>query len=204
MEVFVERNQELLHHRIRNSLNTISSILGLQINSLDSSLEKKDPKEILKNSKKRIETIAINHDSLCNNFDTGEVEFNQYVKDLTDMINQAYNRDVLVRIKGAYIALPVDTMFLLGIILSELFINSIKYAFNQDYEDGYIEISLSKDEDKLYFVYYQSQNGNIEIEKIVQSQSLGLRLVKLIVKQLDGTFEVAQDNGLIFTIEFHI
>jgi len=70
--------------------------------------------------------------------------------------------------------------------------------------DGYIEISLSKDEDKLYFVYYQSQNGNIEIEKIVQSQSLGLRLVKLIVKQLDGTFEVAQDNGLIFTIEFHI
>jgi two-component sensor histidine kinase len=95
-------------------------------------------------------------------------------------------------------------MFLLGIILSELFINSIKYAFNQDYEDGYIEISLSKDEDKLYFVYYQSQNGNIEIEKIVQSQSLGLRLVKLIVKQLDGTFEVAQDNGLIFTIEFHI
>jgi two-component sensor histidine kinase len=203
MEVFVERNQELLHHRIKNSLNTISSILGLQINSLDSSIEK-DPKEILKNSKRRIETIAMNHDSLCNNLEMGRVEFKQYVKDLTDMINDSYGRNISVEIDSHNIFLSMDMMFFVGLIVGELFTNSIKYAFKNDMSSDQVIISFSKDNNRFLFVYHEYCDKKIDIKKILESQALGLRLVKLTVKQLDGTFEVAQDNGLIFTIEFHI
>ena len=201
MEMFVKMNQELLHHRLRNSLNTVSSILGLQINSLDTAKEK-DPKKILKNSKQRIETIAMNHEALCKSFKTGKVEFKQYAKDLTDMINQAYSRNVSVQIESGHISLPIDTMFFVGLIISELFTNSIKYAFEKDMLSDQVTISLSKVNNRFSLIYHECCDKNIDTKKILDSQSLGLKLIRLTVKQLNGAFYVSQDNGLIFTINF--
>jgi two-component sensor histidine kinase len=218
MEVSVKKNQELkgifdisglerkvldteIHHRIKNNLNTIASILGLQINTLDTVSEKRT-KKILKNSKKRIETIAMNHESLYKNEKTGLVSFCSYAQNLTDMINHSYDRNISVQIEGNQISLPTETMFLMGIILSELFTNSIKYAFEKDKDDDQVKISLSKHKNHFLFSYHESRNENIDIEKILNSQTLGIRLVKLIVKQLEGTLEVTRNRGLIFVIEF--
>jgi two-component sensor histidine kinase len=218
MKAYVNRSQELkslfdtnsvgyellhseIHRRVKNSLNTISSILGLQINALNMVTEK-NTKEILENSKQRIETIAINHEALYQNHNMGEVSFNVYAQNLIDMINQAHNRNILVQIESFDISLPADTMFLMGIILSELFTNSIKHAFEKDKDGDRVKISLSKHENHFLFSYHERGNENIDIEKILNNQTLGMRLVKLTVKQLDGFLEVTQNNGLIFTIDF--
>ncbi len=193
--------QSEIHRRVKNSLNTISSILGLQINALNI-VSEKNTKEILENSKQRIETIAINHEALYQNHDLGEVPFNVYAQNLVDMINQAHNRNISVQIESNQISLPTDTMFLMGIILGELFTNSIKHAFKKDKDDNRVKISLSKHKDYYLFSYHESGNENIDIAKILNSQTLGMRLVKLVVKQLDGILEVTQDRGLFFTIEF--
>lgn len=217
MKAFTERSQEFkdiyqengvsfkllhreIHHRIKNNLNTIASILGLQINNLDRTLEN-DPKEILERSKRRIETIAINHELLYNNHEVGKVDFKKYTEGLTDAINQAYGRNISVHIENHNIPLPIETMFQIGIILSELFTNSVKYAFEQDGHDR-VNISLSQRGNHLFFSYHESRNENIDITKIMESQTLGMRLIKLTVKQLGGTLEVSRNKGLIFTIDF--
>ncbi len=196
-----EVSQSEIHHRIRNNLNTIASILGLQINTLDTVTEK-NTKKILKNSKQRIEAIAMNHESLYQNYDDGEVSFNLYTRNLTDMISKVSNRNILVQVESNHISLPIETMFLIGIILSELFTNSIKYAFEEDKGGDQVKISLSQHGNHYLFSYHESRNENIDIEKMLNSQTLGIRLVKLIVKQLEGTFEVTRNRGLIFTVEF--
>ncbi len=190
-----------IHRRIKSNLNTISSILGLQINSLDL-LSEKHTKKILNNSKQCIEAIAMNHESLYQNHKTGEVSFDAYIRNLTKMINHAHNRNISVQIESNHISLPTETMFLVGIILSELFTNSIKYAFDDDKNNDQVKISLSKDKNHFLFSYHESRNENIDIEKILNSQTLGIRLVKLTVKQLGGTLEVTRNKGLIFTIKF--
>ncbi|HIP02331.1 MAG TPA: sensor histidine kinase [Campylobacterales bacterium] len=118
------------------------------------------------------------------------------------MINQAHNRNISVQNESAHISLPTDTMFLMGIILGELFTNSIKHAFEKDKDGDRVKISLSKHENHFLFSYHESGNENIDIEKILNSQTLGMRLVRLTVKQLDGVLEVTQDRGLVFTIDF--
>ena len=193
--------QHEIHHCIKNNLNTIASILGLQINNLDQTL-KKDPKEILENSKKRIETIAMNYDSLYQNHNTNQVSFKEYVQNLTDLINNAHNRNITVQIESDHIFLSLERMFRLGIILSELFTNSIKYAFKHDNNHDQIKISLLKYDNHFLLVYHESRNDNINIEKIMSSQTLGMRLIKLTVKQIGGTLEVTRNKGLIFTIDF--
>jgi len=193
-----------IHRRVKNNLNTIASILGLQINTLDM-ISDKNTRKILENSKQRIETIAINHEVLYQNQDMGKVSFNGYTQNLIDMINQSHHRkNVSVEIESGHISLPTDTMFLIGIILSELFTNSIKYAFEKEKDDHHVKISLSEYKNHFLFSYHESRSENIDIKKILNSRTLGIRLVKLTVKQLGGTLEVTQNRGLIFTIDFKL
>jgi two-component sensor histidine kinase len=199
-----ERNENILkeiHHRIKNNLNMIASIFGLQIINLQKGISK-STQELLKDNKMRVEAIAMIHESLYKNQNIGEVSFEEYTQNLTNLINKAYDRNISVQIDSDYISLPSETMFHLGIILSELFTNSIKYAFEDDEDTDQVWIALSKNRDHFHFVYHESRNEHIDIEKMLASETLGIRLIQLAVKQMSGTFEISRNNGLIFTIIF--
>jgi two-component sensor histidine kinase len=190
-----------IHHRIKNNLNMMGSVLGLQILSLNN-LKQKEAKEVLINSKLRLEAIAMIHEALYKSQNIEKVFFKEYAQNLTGLINRAYNRNILVQIDSDHIFLPLETIFRLGIILNEIFINSIKYAFVDERDGDEIKISLSQKENHFHFTYNESRNENIDIKKMLESKSLGMRLVRLTVRQLSGTFEVTKNNGLIFTIDF--
>lgn len=199
-----EKNETLLkeiHHRIKNNLNIIASILGLQILNLQKGVSK-SAEEVLKDNKMRIEAIAMIHESLYQNGDIGKVPFKDYVQNLTTLINQTYNRNISVDIDSDHISLPLETMFRLGIILNELFTNSIKYAFKHDKDEDQVWIALSKEEDGFHLAYHESRNENIDIEMMLSSKTLGMRLIQLTVKQMGGTLDITHNNGLIFTIRF--
>jgi len=203
LEIANEKNVTLLkeiHHRIKNNLNIIASIFGLQILNLQKGISK-SAEEVLKDNKMRIEAIAMIHESLYQNHDIGKAPFDEYAQNLTNLINKTYNRNISVQIDSSDIALPLETMFRLGIVLNEFFTNSIKYAFEHDKNSDQVWITLSKEEDYC-FTYHESRNEHIDIDKMLNSQTLGMRLIQLSVKQMEGTLNISHNNGLIFTIIF--
>lgn len=206
LEIANEKNETLLkeiHHRIKNNLNIIASIFGLQILNLQKGVSK-STEEVLNDNKMRIEAIALIHESLYQNHDIGKVPFDEYAKNLTTLINKTYNRNISVDIASDHISLPLETMFRLGIVLNELFTNSIKYAFEHDAEHDHVWIGLSKKEDYCHFAYHESHNENMNIKKMLSSKTLGMRLIQLTVKQMGGTLDISHNDndGLIFTIIF--
>ncbi len=192
-----------IHHRIKNNLNMIASIMGLQILNLENR-EDYDPKIILRDSKIRIEAMALVHEAIYKNNALDKVNFETYVNNLLKLINQTYHRKINIELHSDIDYLPLDSMKSLGIIINELFTNSIKYAFNDTKLDNKICVSLMALDDQLVFVYHENRNDHIDMNNIMKSKNLGIKLVKLTVKQMRGSLDITRNNGLIFTIKFKI
>jgi len=204
LEIANVKNETLLkeiHHRLKNNLNVISSILGLQILNLEKD-DTKSAKVILLENKVRIEAIAMIHESLYKNGDIEKVVFKDYTQHLSELMNGIYNDNVSVDIESNNLTLPLETMFQLGIILSELLTNSNKHAFKDLDKSNEVKISLSRKKDSFHFTYRENHNDHVDIEKMLKSQTLGMRLIQLTAKQMDASLNVTQDDGLIFTIDF--
>lgn len=196
-------NYNEIHHRIKNNLNMVASIIGLQILNLEKT-DTQDTREVLLNSKLRIEVVAMIHESLYQHNQEEDIDFKEYTKKLTELILQTYNQDVLVKINTEVPILQEDTMLRLGIIINELLTNSIKHSFSKTDKKKCIKIGLEKKETEYIFTYRNPYNIQADLDKILHSDTLGIKLIKLTVKQMKGHLEVEQKNGLLFTITFKI
>lgn len=198
------RQKEILlgeiHHRIKNNLNMMASVLGLQILNIQNH-KAKNAADALRNAKLRIQSMAMVHESIYKQKDFDEISFYNYVHALTKLINSTYGKRVEVGVESDYLYIPMDQMMHLGIIIDELFTNSIKYAFNDDEKDK-ITISLFDEQSQYRFVYHENHNYHIDIEKMMNSDTLGIKLLKLTVSQMDGELKVTKNSGLRFTIIF--
>ena len=190
-----------IHHRIKNNLNMIASILGLQILNLDNK-KPQDIKEILTNSKLRIEVVAMIHESLYQYNNGQDIDFKEYTKKLTELILRTYDQDILIKINTKVPILHEDTMLRLGIIINELLTNSIKHSFSKNNQKKCIKIGLEKKEKFYIFTYRNPYNIKADLDKILHSDTLGIKLINLTVKQIKGKMSVEQKNGLKFTVTF--
>lgn len=189
-----------IHHRIKNNLNMMASVLGLQIMNLQKR-KNRDVTDALIDAKLRIQAMAMVHESIYKQKDFDEVSFYNYVNALADVISHAYDTDVVIDVESDYIYLPMDMMVHLGIIINELLTNSIKYAFDKG-EDNRVRLSLFKRENDYLFLYHENHNYHVDLESLMHSDTLGIKLIKLIVRQMDGTLEVTRNEGLKFHITF--
>lgn len=189
-----------IHHRIKNNLNMVASILGLQILSMKGEEDEK-AKEILKNSKLRIEAIAMIHDNLYKERHIRKVKFQNYIENLTSLVCSTYNKEMTVKVEADDIFLSFETMFKIGLILNELLTNSLKYAFERE-RKGFIYIRLNRKKEEYVLTYLEKGNKNADTVKILNSNSLGIKLIKLIIKQMNASLTLDIDNGLRFTIRF--
>ena len=196
-------NYNEIHHRIKNNLNMVASIIGLQILNLEKT-DTQDTKEVLLNSKLRIEVVAMIHESLYQHNQEEDIDFKEYTKKLTKLILQTYNQDVLVKINTEIPILQEDIMLRLGIIINELLTNSIKHSFSKSNQKKCIKIGLEKKDKHYIFTYRNPYNVHADLDKILHSDTLGIKLIELTVKQMKGHLEVEQKNGLLFTIEFEV
>ena len=190
-----------IHHRIKNNLNMIASILGLQILNLENK-NPHDVKEILINSKLRIEVVAMIHESLYQYNNGEDIDFKEYTKKLTHLILNTYNQNVLVKINTQVAILHEDTMLRLGIIINELLTNSIKHSFSKSHQKKCIKIGLVEKSGEYIFTYRNPYNIEADLEKILHSDTLGIKLINLTVKQMGGVMQVEQKKGLKFSIIF--
>lgn len=199
------RQKEILlkeiHHRIKNNLNKISSMIGLQMLSLENG-KIEDTEEVLRKSKLRIEAMAMVHDALYKANDLEKINFEKYIKNLTQLVNQTYGRDISVEVRSDDIYLPLEVMMKIGLIINELLTNSIKYAIISDKGELRLSITLSKDQSSCVLTYHQQSKQTIYMNSLENSDTLGMKLIRLTVKEMDGEMKISNENGLKFVIHF--
>lgn len=203
IEKRLKENETILkeiYHRIKNNLNFIASILGLQINQA-----KKAPKqsyqESLTNTRLLIDTIAITHRVLSETSSFEKIALNQYVESLTSLISKTYAVGLNILIETNNIELGFNATNRLGIMINELLTNTVKYSNPNKIPD--ISILLKKENDDFHFTYHEIDGKKIDLTKLQNSKMLGMRLIKMIAEeQLEGTLKISWDDGLLVEILF--
>jgi PAS domain S-box-containing protein len=190
-----------IHHRVKNNLQVISSLLRLQSRYI----QDRTVLEMLKESQNRVRSMALVHEHLYQSQDLSRIDFAEYIQNLASNLFQAYQvnaRGVKLKIEVAPTFLNIDTAVPCGLIINELVSNSLKYAF-KNRNSGELTIEFARD-DKDLFLLTVRDNGrgfppNIDYKN---SGSLGLRLVCSLVRQLRGNIELKPGCGTIFQISF--
>lgn len=198
-----------IHHRVKNNLQIIGSLLDLQ----SSRLEDNEAKAALEESKGRIQSIAILHHQLYQHDDLGKVELNAFTTELMRQVMSIFKKmeqAVEVQIDIPPTMIDIDTAVPLGLILNELMTNSFKHAFEAG-KQGTIGIKLEQEiahtgskKSSSGFILTFSDNGKglIKDFDFGKATSLGLRLIGQLSKQIKGSSEYIYKEGAEFKIAF--
>jgi PAS domain S-box-containing protein len=199
-----------IHHRVKNNLARVISLIGLQKAQLS------DPNDIamFRDLESRIRSMSLVHESLYHSHSLSRINAQMYVQDLTQHLIQSYGprADIRWEIRMGNIVLPIDVAIHCGLIITEICTNSIKYAFPEGWEctkergEG-CRISISMNEKDGFIILNASDNGiGIPPGTITTGPgSLGLTLVRILTKnQLHGDLEMDTTNGTAFVIRFAI
>jgi two-component sensor histidine kinase len=205
---FKNKQKELMlqeiHHRVKNNLQLISSLLRLQTNFKGD----KDVDEILANCNNRIKCMAILHDKLCQANDYSEINSQQYFTELSTYVAGNYNniKNIIIDIDVEPLTLHINKLIPCGLIINELVSNAYKYAFDENNSDNLISIKFSKNEEEKNYHLTISDNGKGFPESFdIENQSgLGLVIVPSLVEQLDGKIKFEKNNGAQVHITFPI
>ncbi|MGB9939256.1 MASE3 domain-containing protein [Methanosarcina sp.] len=212
-----------IHHRIKNNLQVISSLLSLQAEKLNDrkTFQSSEVLEAFRESQNRVVSMALIHEELYQGKDMETLEFSAYLRRLTGDLVKSYdlgNKDVSLKLELEPVYLGMDTAVPLGITVNELVSNALKHAFPAG-KGGEIRISLfelkdsnkengssnvCKNERDSQFILTVADNGagipeNLDFRNTC---SLGLQLVNILVEQIDGCIELKRDSGTEFRIMF--
>jgi two-component sensor histidine kinase len=213
------REKEILlkeiHHRVKNNLQTISSILMLQ----SAGLKDEQAKKAIAESQSRVRSIALVHQKLYQTDGLEKVELSAFITDLTVQVQSlysSYTNRVSIQCSVPEIHLLIDTAIPLGLIMNELLTNSFKYAFNE-LQNGFIMITVTDVTEsatgniktqmkKLKLIYKDSGPGFSPDMATGNVSSLGLRLIHLLSQQIGAALQYSNASGseYIFTFELHI
>ncbi|KJR41056.1 sensory transduction histidine kinase [Candidatus Magnetoovum chiemensis] len=191
-----------IHHRVKNNLQVINSLLKLQCDYI----KDKDLIEILNDSRNRIRSMSLIHEKLYRASDLNQIEFGDYVRSLVNDLLKSYCFSlgkIFVNIEVSRVSFNVDTAIPVGLIINELVSNCFKYAFPNNAK-GEISIRMNKFNDDIYELIV-SDNGCGIAEDIDfrNTESLGFQLVNgLVNSQLNGEICLNRSKGTEFTIIF--
>ena len=189
-----------VHHRVKNNMQIISSLLNLQ----QYSIKDPDSLEAFRETKNRVNVMAMVHEEIYKSKDLGSIEVGDYIENLLKSLYRTYitNTELVeLEMDVEPINIDIDNAIPLGIIINELITNSLKYAFPNG-KKGKVNLSLhSKNED---YILIESDNGIGIPEEIdfKNAETLGLQLVNTLVSQINGIIELNRDNGTKFLIKF--
>jgi len=190
-----------IHHRVKNNLQVMSSLIHLQARySTDEQIL-----QTLKEVQNRIQSMALIHEKLHQSEDMARIDFSEYIQSLVANLCQTYavqSAAITMKTNVDDIFLNIDTAIPCGLIINELVSNTLKYAFTEGVK-GEIRIGFHSDTDNQLTLTV-SDNGvgfpqDLDFRK---TKSLGLRLVNILTKQLDGTIKLDRSDGTKFEITF--
>ena len=189
-----------IHHRVKNNLMIISSLLNLQSRYI----KDKDVLNVFKDSQNRARSMALIHDRLYQSSHLKSINIGDYILNLASDLFRIYSIDpdqVELNFHLEDVMMDINTMIPLGLIVNELLSNCLKHAFPND-RSGKIDIDFHGENDGYQLTVADDGVGFPENLDYRNTPSLGLRLVNILADQIDGEIELKQDKGTQFTIEF--
>lgn len=190
-----------IHHRVKNNLQIISSLLSLQARAI----ENEQARAVLRESKHRVQSMALIHEKLYQAKELAKIDFAEYIQNLTRTLFRSYQinlNSVVLRFNIGSFFLNIDVAVRCGLIINELVSNSLKYAFTNQ-KTGEILVEM-KQGDANQFILLVSDDG-IGLPSTIDflnTKSLGLQLVNILTEQLGGELELGGDRGTAFKITF--
>jgi two-component sensor histidine kinase len=204
MEAQFIHNETLLkelHHRVKNNLQVMYSLLNLQ------KRRNKDNEiiETLSSIQNRIQTMALVHQNLYNSGDFELVETLSYIKTLAAHLESIYKIDKQkIEVKfdiDENLKLPIETVVAIGLIINEAVSNSFKYAFTNNNNKGVLKIKITCIDNNIEVIV--SDNGEGVQQKNKKENSLGMKLIDLMCLQLKATHNIETTNGVSHHIKFN-
>ena len=189
-----------IHHRVKNNLQVISSLLYLQAKNI----QYEEAPLMFQDSQSRVRAMALVHEKLYQSQDQARVDFAEYLRSLANHLFRSYgvNTNVIsLKVSVDDVFLGVDIAIPCGLILNELVSNSLKHAF-PDGRAGEICIELRVADGQLTLMVSDNGVGFSDDLDFRDTGSLGLQLVNTLVNQLEGTIELERSSGTAFKITF--
>ncbi|WP_199296625.1 histidine kinase dimerization/phosphoacceptor domain -containing protein [Leptolyngbya sp. FACHB-711] len=193
-----------IHHRVKNNLQVISSVLRLQSDYI------RDERvlALFKDSQNRIRSMALIHEKLHQSSDLLKINFDEYIRDLANNLLRSYTANsqaATLRAEAAGVWLNIDTAIPCGLIINELVSNTLKHAFPTPTSENEILIEISPTSDNRFILTVQDNGIGFPLElDFRNTESLGLELVCVFTEQLEGTIELdrTEGTGTTFRITF--
>jgi PAS domain S-box-containing protein len=188
-----------VHHRVKNNLQIISSILNLQ----SSTIADKQTLDLLKNSQDRIRSMSLIHELLYQTKDFSTINFSEYIRSIATNLFQSYNQNRLVNLvlELEPVFLDLDSAIPCGLIINELITNSLKYAYNTD-DEGDVRINLTLTNNIVIIIIEDTGKGFPTTIDFRETESLGMQLVISLTDQIDGEIKMENSQGTRFEIQF--
>ena len=186
-----------IHHRVKNNLQIISSLMRLQSNTTTDYKLKSNYQEM----QDRINSMALVHEQLYGSNDFSTIKVSDYANRLIDRLQKVYSDDGVEVIKRIRIKeLSIEVLIPLGLLVNELLTNCFKYAVSED--GGLVEVELSSNNDGKYLMIRDNGPGVEDVDKVFNKGTFGAELFKTLVEQLDGTYKITSDKGFKVEVFF--
>ncbi|MGE5498230.1 MAG: sensor histidine kinase, partial [Syntrophothermus sp.] len=190
-----------IHHRVKNNLQIISSLLNLQ----SEQIEDERALALFNDSRNRVKSMALIHERLYQSHDLAHVDFAEYINELSRFLYRTYvtnEQRVGINVDTENIFLAIDTAIPCGLIINELLSNALKYAF-PDSDDGLVEVKFKNAEGDRFELIVQDNGVGLPSDlDFRNTSSLGLQLVVSLVQQIKGEIELDRSCGSRFTVKF--
>lgn len=192
-----------IHHRVKNNLQIVSSLLHLQTRQI----EDKKTLEVFKESQNRVRSMALIHEKLYASKDLAKIDFRGYAHTLIDELTRSYSinrRNLDLELQLDKIYLSMDSAIPCGLIIHELVANALKHAFPDKMEErGKLLVKMSNEQGNIRIIVQDNGVGMPESLDVSNAESLGLRLVNVLAQeQLKGKLKIDNTNGTKFQVDF--
>ena len=186
-----------IHHRVKNNLETVSSLLTLQ----GAQIEDEKAQNAIQASQNRVLAMGILHQKLYQKENLGAIEMKDYFINLSQGVLETFEQDREVKIECEmdHLELDIDTALPIGLIVNELLTNALKYAFPSDFE-ARINISLEEINTDQLLLKIKDNGVGADFDKAPTGTGFGTQLVNLLTRQLRGTIDRSVDNGTIVSL----
>lgn len=190
-----------IHHRVKNNMQVVSSLLSLQTNKVEDAVHRR----LFEECQTRVRTMALIHEKLYSTGNLASLDGGDYVRDLVEMLARSYLPDrtrVRLHVEAEPLVVDVQVAIPIGLILHELITNAIKHAFPGE-RAGQLKVRLCE---------FAGHRGCLEVVddgcglppelELVAATGLGFRMVRGLVRQIDGQMSIERNGGTRFVVEF--
>jgi two-component sensor histidine kinase len=190
-----------IHHRVKNNLQIISSLISLQANKISDPMQRR----LFQDTRDRVKSMALVHEKLYQSKDLGRVEMAEYARQLMNdlfQINGAAASKIQLRLELEPVLVPVDVAIPCGLILNELTTNAISHAYDGR-SSGEISVQLlTSSPETVQLTFADDGRGFSPQQDWRSADTLGLQLVRMLTDQLQGTINMINGRGTTFQLSF--